>query len=149
MHLSPSTRVRFFGLCIAALACGAQGCVHRRMTIESNPAGALVLLDGKEVGYTPVSADFTYYGTREVTLIKDGYETQTYPATLKTPWYQRIPLDFFSDNLLPYQITNRHRFTYQMQPKASRLDPGGDHPHSDQNLLDRGNAFRSESVLSK
>jgi len=83
----------------------------------------------------------SYYGTREVTLIKDGFETQTYPAVLKTPWYQWIPLDFFSDNLMPYQVTNRHRFTYQMQPK----DPIRD---SDQNLLQRGDAFRSESQLS-
>lgn len=119
----------------------APGCVHRRMTIDSNPVGALVLLDGKEIGYTPVSHDFIYYGTREVTLIKDGFETQTYPAVLKTPCYQWIPLDFFSDNLMPYQVTNRHRFTYQMQPK----DPIRD---SDQNLLQRGDAFRSESQLS-
>ena len=50
------------------IACAASGCVSRRMTIHSNPPGALVLLDGKEIGYTPCSADFLYYGTREVTL---------------------------------------------------------------------------------
>lgn len=111
------------------------------MTIESNPAGALVLLDGKEVGYTPVSADFTYYGTREVTLIKDGYQTQTFPARLQTPWYQHIPLDFFSDNFSPHQVTNRHRFQYQLMPR----DPLED---TDESLLNRGNAFRSEALVS-
>jgi len=99
------------------------------------------MLDGKEIGYTPVSHDFIYYGTREVTLIKDGYQTQTFPAELRAPWYQHIPLDFFSDNLLPYQITNRHRFTYQLQPKNPLRD-------SDESLLERGNSFRSESLLN-
>jgi hypothetical protein len=128
-------------VCAAALLAVQPGCVHRRMTIESNPAGALVMLDGQEVGYTPVSVDFTYYGTREVTLIKDGYETRTFPATLQTPWYQYFPLDFFSDNFSPTQITNRHRFVYELQP--SRLNLG-----TEQELLDRGNSFRSEALVS-
>ena len=115
------------------------GCVHRRMAIESNPVGALVLLDGEEIGYTPISADFTYYGTREVTLVKDGYETQTFSATLQTPWYQRFPLDFFSDNFSPKSITNRHRFFYQLQPK--RVDWG-----STEDLRQRGDSFRSEAL---
>ena len=53
------------------------GCVSRRMMVYSDPPGALVLLEGQEVGYTPVAVDFLYYGTRELTLIKDGYETKT------------------------------------------------------------------------
>ena len=48
------------------------GCMHRRMTIRSNPPGARVLLEGEEKGFTPYSMDFTYYGTREITLVKPG-----------------------------------------------------------------------------
>jgi hypothetical protein len=121
------------------------GCVHRRMTIESNPAGALVLLDGKEIGYTPVSVDFTYYGTREVTLIKDEYETRTFPATLKTPWYQVVPLDFLSDNFSPTQITNRHRFMYELTRKDELQFLKQD---TETELLNRGNSFRSEALVS-
>lgn len=112
------------------------------MTIESNPVGALVLLDGKEVGYTPVSVDFTYYGTREVTLIKDGFETRTFPAKLQTPWYQYIPLDFFSDNLNPFPVTDRQRFQYQLAPRNETNDTG-------ENLLNRGNAIRSEALIGR
>ncbi|HQZ69135.1 MAG TPA: PEGA domain-containing protein, partial [Planctomycetaceae bacterium] len=50
------------------------GCVHRRVTINSNPSGALVKVDGRDIGYTPASFDFTWYGTREVQLLRDGYE---------------------------------------------------------------------------
>ncbi len=117
------------------------GCVHRRMTVESNPAGALVVVDGEEVGLTPVSLDFTYYGTRDVTLIKDGYQTKTVAAKLRTPWYQVPPLDFISDNFLPYQVTNRHRFRVDLQPRHP-----ADANHDD--LLNRGNSFRTRALVS-
>ena len=55
----------------------APGCVQRRMTIRSNPPGALVYVDDYELGTTPVSHDFVYYGTRNIKLVKDGYETLT------------------------------------------------------------------------
>jgi len=138
----PALTTRFsLAFSLLTLCALGPGCVHRRMTIESNPAGALVLVDGKEIGYTPVSMDFTYYGTREVTLIKDGFETQTFPAKLRTPWYQHIPLDFFSDNLSPVPITNRQRFQYQLTPRNLSRD-------TDETLLNRGNAFRSEALVS-
>lgn len=139
--MAPSRIDRLMLLALAIAAAGT-GCVHRRMTIESNPAGALVMVDGKEVGYTPVSVDFTYYGTREVTLIKDGYRTRTVPATLSTPWYQVFPLEFFTDNFLPYQVTNRHRFQYELQP-VTPADTNTDE------LLNRGNAFRSQALMSQ
>ena len=78
----------------ASLLLSQTGCVHRRVTINSNPAGALVRIDGKDIGYTPASMDYTWYGTREVQLLKDGYETQTQLIDISAPWYQRFPLDF-------------------------------------------------------
>jgi hypothetical protein len=114
------------------------GCVSRRMTIVSNPPGALVLLEGKEVGYTPVAVDFTYYGTRELTLIKDGYETLTVLQPVPAPWYQWPIVEFFADNLTPGHITDRRQFAYQLQPQ--RMVPN-------QELLGRGEMLRGESRL--
>lgn len=114
------------------------GCMHRRMTIQSSPPGALVLLDGEELGYTPVSTDFTYYGTRQVKLIKDGYETLTIDQRVGAPWYQRFPLDFFSDNLAGSKHRDRRYYSYQMQPKTQVPSP---------NLIDRANGLRSESMM--
>ena len=51
------------------------GCVRRRMTIRSDPPGAVVFVDERRIGVTPVSTNFTYYGTRNVQLVKDGHET--------------------------------------------------------------------------
>jgi len=106
-------------LVISALACAVfSGCVHRRMTVRTNPPGARVFAEGKEVGFTPVSLDFTYYGTREITLVKDGYETKTVYPKLKTPWYQYLPFEFVTDNLSPVKINNRHEFLYSLQPQS-------------------------------
>jgi hypothetical protein len=116
---------------ITAWACwlltAGTGCLYRRMTIHSDPPGALVMLEGEEVGYTPCSVDFTYYGTREITLIKDGYETLTVMQKVRTPWYQYTPVEFFTDNLLLSRQTDRHAFTYRMRrqevvPTAELLD---------------------------
>ena len=125
-------------LLFAALAiCLQSGCVHRRVTINSNPAGALVRIDGKDVGYTPASVDYTWYGTREVQLVKDGFETQTQLINIAPPWYQRFPLDFVSDNLLGTHIRDQRRFDLQMQPKQ---------PEVSSDVIQRGRSLRSEAV---
>ena len=85
-------------------------------------------------------SDFTYYATREITLTKDGYETQTVMQKVKTPWYQVFPLDAVSDNLLPFEVTNRHDFTYQLQPKV--VVPT-------EELLNRGNMLRNETQIGQ
>ena len=123
-------------LILSILCLNLCGCMFRRMTVRSDPPGAMVLVDGKEVGYTPMTMDFTYYGTREIQLIKAGYETRTIMQKVSTPWYQVVPLDFFTDNLLPVKVTNRHDFTYGLQPQ--QFVPN-------QELLDRAWQLRSES----
>jgi len=121
---------------LGAIPCALTGCVSRRMTIASNPPGALVLVEGREVGYTPVSLDFTYYGTREFTLIKDGFETLTVQQPVRPPWYQWPVIEFFADNFTPGHVTDRHQFAYQMQ--AQRQVPN-------QELLGRGEMLRGEA----
>ena len=113
------------------------GCVHRRMTIQTNPPGALVKVDGKDVGYSPTSIDFTWYGQREVQVMKDGYQTQTQIVSLDAPWYQKFPLDFVSDNFLGTHVRDHRRFTIQMQPWKTETSS---------NVIQRGRSLRSEAV---
>ena len=82
----------------------ATGCVQRRLTVRSNPPGALVYVDNHEIGTTPVSTDFIYYGTRQIRLVKDGYETITLLQPVSAPWYQYFPIDFFAENVVPGEI---------------------------------------------
>ncbi len=108
------------------------------MTIRSNPPGARVFLEDKEIGFTPVSTDFTYYGTREITLVKDGYETATIYQPVKKPWYQYLPFAFCADNLSPVKINNRHEFNYQLQPQ--RIVPNDE-------ILGRGWELRNAAQI--
>lgn len=100
-----------------ALPLALGGCVERRMTIRSNPPGALVYVDDNEIGTTPVSVNFTYYGTRKIRLVKDGYETLTVMQSFSPPWYQYVPLDFLSENFVPGKITDRRMLDYQLLPQ--------------------------------
>ena len=103
-------------LAIAALLANTAGCVERRMTIRSNPDGAMVYVDDYPIGTTPVSTSYTYYGTRKIRLVKDGYETLTVYQPMPTPWYQWCGIDFFSENVWPWEIRDERSFTYQMCP---------------------------------
>src|SRR2546423_9240961 len=88
-------------LCLAALCLVRTGCVRRRLTVRTNPPGAQVFVDDQEIGTTPCSASYVYYGTRKITLVKDGYRTETVYQKFYPPWYQLPPLDFATENLLP------------------------------------------------
>jgi hypothetical protein len=92
------------------------GCVQRRLTIRSNPPGARVYVGDEEIGTTPVSTDFVYYGTRKIRLVKDGYETMVINQPIPAPWYQIPPLDFVSENLVPGEIRDERVVNFQLVP---------------------------------
>jgi len=121
-------------LLIVAIAASLSGCVRRRMTITSNPPGAVVLVDKVEVGRTPVSVDFTYYATREIKLIADGYETLTVNQPFAVPWYEYPVIDFFSENVVPWEIRDEHVLSYNLTPQV--VVPT-------EQLLDRANEIRN------
>jgi hypothetical protein len=104
-------------IALAATCIASSGCVSRRMTIRTNPPGALVYIDDYEIGVTPVSTDFVYYGTRKIRLVKDGFETMTIYQRIPPPWYQYIGIDFVSENLYPAEIRDERSFDFQLVPQ--------------------------------
>jgi len=126
MHESarlPETRLirrpRRLPAAIAICLVAAVGCVQRRMTIRSDPPGALVYVDDYKIGTTPVSTDFVYYGTRKIRLVKDGYETLTVRQPFPLPWYEVFPLDFVTENLWPAEIRDERVVDLSMSPAAA------------------------------
>lgn len=101
---------------VVLCACSG-GCVQRRMTVRTNPPGALLYVDDYEIGVTPVSTDFIYYGTRKIRLVKDGYETLTVMQPIPSPWYEYPLLDFVSENFVPGQIRDQRVLDFQMKPQ--------------------------------
>jgi hypothetical protein len=115
---APTRRLRLGLVLWLVVACaGGAGCVQRRLTIRSNPPGALVYVDDYQVGTTPVSTDFIYYGNRKVRLVKSGYETLTVIQPIPAPWYQYPVIDFVSENLVPGEIRDERVVEYQLQPQ--------------------------------
>ena len=100
-----------------SLLLGGEGCVRRRLTVRTAPAGATLYVDDQPIGETPVSTPFTYYGTRKIQLVKDNFETLTVKQTFDPPWYQYPPLDFFSENLWPWEIRDERVVDFQMIPQ--------------------------------
>jgi PEGA domain-containing protein len=98
-----------------------------------------VYVDNYPIGTTPVSTNFTHYGTRSIRLVKGGFETQTAEERIAAPWYEVPPLDFVSENLVPGEIRDHRTFDYQMHPQMvvpSNL------------LLDRAEDLRSRAGTS-
>ena len=93
------------------------GCVRRRLTIRTNPPGAVAYLDNVELGKTPISRNFDYYGVREIKLIKEGYEPHTEMIRLRAPWYQWVGFDFVSEVLIPGTITDERPYTITLKPQ--------------------------------
>lgn len=82
-------------ICAGALAMA--GCqVQRTIHIKSQPSGALVRLNDQEVGRTPVSVPFVFYGTYSVRLAKDGYQTVWTEKKTKQPFWDFPGIDIFA-----------------------------------------------------
>jgi hypothetical protein len=94
----------------------ATGCgVHRTLTVKSYPEGALVYLNGLEVGRTPVQHDFVWYGTYDVELRKDGYQTLKTRGKVFAPWWQWVPIDLFAE-LVPFHLHDQQKLSYRLDP---------------------------------
>src|SRR6476619_8625211 len=129
--------VLFAALMVMAYALPADATVRRRLNVNSNPPGALVYVDNQQIGTTPCSVDFIYYGTREIRLIKPGFETLTINQPIPTPWYEYIPLDFVSENLIAMKIRDNRTLTYNLSPQLMVPTP---------ELINRADQLRQETL---
>jgi len=102
----------------------AGGCgVERTLQIESNPPGALVHLNGEEVGRTPMRKAFVWYGTYDVQLRKESYRTLDAETKVWAPWWQIPPIDLVAE-LIPLPLQDNHVVSYRMNPVTERqTDP--------------------------
>ena len=106
-----------FGLVI--VVCGAMlltGCVERKLTIVTEPQEAVVWLNDEEIGVTPVTVNFNWYGDYNIRIEKPGYEILNTHQLLERPAHDRFPLDFFAEVLWPGTIEDSYTWTFQMEP---------------------------------
>jgi len=95
------------------------GCTSRAIVVTSEPPGALVTLNGVEVGRTPLEVGFRYYGQYDLRLRKDGYEPLAAAPWANPPWYEYPPLDLV---LLPVPLRTTVRWHYDLVPASIEQD---------------------------
>lgn len=106
--------------CLAALCLAGillAGCVERTLTINTEPQGAVVVLNDQEIGVSPVTVPFNWYGDYWVRATRDGYETLNTHRRLRAPLYDHPPLDFFAQILWPGRIVDAYEWTFDLSPK--------------------------------
>ncbi|BAV34238.1 hypothetical protein SCL_1947 [Sulfuricaulis limicola] len=73
-------------LSVAALSTGCASIIKgtdQVLTINSEPDGALVSIDGISIGVTPLSTKVKKNSASVITIKKDGYKVQTMPLDKK------------------------------------------------------------------
>lgn len=121
------------GLCVLF---AASGCVRRRLAVRTNPPGAVVSVDNQVIGTSPAASSFTYYGTREITIEKEGYRTEKIRRRINPPWYQYPGLDFITETLVPWEIRDERIIDVELVPQT--LEPTED-------VLMRADELRGQS----
>jgi hypothetical protein len=120
-----STRNLLAVLFVSGLtACVLPGCVERKLTFGSAPSGAIVTLNDEEVGRTPVSVPFTWYGDYDIKLrlAKDvgtdekpdirHYYLHTHERAM-APWFQWIGIDLVTE-LLPIPFKDEKFWAFEV-----------------------------------
>lgn len=116
-------------------AAAAAGCVRREIEVTSTPPGALLTLNGREVGRTPARLQFTFDGTYDVRLRLAGYESVQGKGTTDMPAWDFIGADLVAE-IVPGDFERRERWHFDLVPEH----------HAEVGLLDRARAAR-RSVL--
>ena len=127
------------GWVIALLATGSLwlgGCVDRELTLRTEPAGAIAVVSGVEVGRTPVTIDFTFYGDYEVIYRKAGYETLKTHVDLDPPPYQWPVIEFFAE-ISHKRFVDRRETLHLLTPTQAV---------SDEQLIQQAKELRKETL---
>lgn len=91
------------------------GCLERTVTITSTPPGAVVWLNDVEVGRTPVTTGFTFYGVYDVRLRREGFEPVVTTREAAAPIYEYPPVDFVAE-AVPARIRTRLVWDFELVP---------------------------------
>lgn len=113
---------RSFRVACGVLLVVTTGCVHRSLTIRTEPPGASVYVNDDFKGETPLTYDFVWYGWHRVLLRKDGFQRIDDRKQMRAPLYLWIPLDLVME-LLPLPIRDRREWSYTLTPAPTMATP--------------------------
>jgi len=77
----------------------------------------MVMLNDEEIGISPVTASFNWYGDYNITISKPGFQTLHTHRKLASPWYDHFPIDFFAQILYPGRIVDYYEWSFELAPQ--------------------------------
>lgn len=95
---------------------GLTGCVERTLTVRTQPEDAVIYLNDEEIGTSPTTVSFQWYGDYNIRITKEGYQTLKTHQELKAPLHDFFPFDFFAQVLWPGQIKDNYEWTFDLEP---------------------------------
>jgi hypothetical protein len=116
MERKAMKRLGALGWLVVAAAAGS-GCVERTIKVNTSPSDATVVLNDEQIGQSPVTVAFQWYGDYNVRISKEGYETLATHRAIEAPWYDAFPFDFFAEVFWPGRIVDRYEWTFDLQPR--------------------------------
>jgi hypothetical protein len=124
------------GAVVAAALLG--GCLKKTIQVTSEPEGALVWINDVEVGRTPLETEFTFYGTYDVRVRREGYEPLITHESADSPVYAVPPLDLVTE-AAPFKVENLIRWHYVLTPVAEAREGKGE---AEAGMVGRANELR-------
>ncbi len=98
-----------------------------------------MFLNDREIGRSPATVEFTWYGDYDVIYRLEGYETAKTNAVINPPLYQVFPFDFFAEVVWPGELHDYHDIpTQELTPLQL--------PDRDE-LIERAREFRDRALF--
>ena len=112
--LGPRVALACAAIALTALALTA-GCVRREIEVTSTPPGALLTLNGREIGRTPTRIEFTFDGTYDVRLKLAGYESVAGSGDSDMPVWDFMGADLVAE-IVPTDIHRLEHWHFELVP---------------------------------
>lgn len=119
---------RIVGWLLAGTVLAGVGCVRRTIEITSTPPDALVWVNTREVGRTPVTFEFTFDGVYDVRLRRDGFAPLVTSASTDPPLWDLPGFDFLAE-IMPLEFERSVHWHFDLEPividPAARIQRAG------------------------
>jgi len=97
-------------------------CVERRLFIKTDPPGAIVRVNGREVGRSPAEWRFDQYGEVLVEAELDRHQAVQRVVSLKAPAREWVLGGFFTDVLWPGTIHDDREVVLKLERVKKRSE---------------------------
>ena len=106
---------------VGAMFASAPGCVRRVVEITSDPDGAVVWMNDREVGSTPCEVEILHYGEYDVRVEKPGWEPVMTGRSAKAPIWDLPGPDLVAE-LVPAELESRNVWHFRLVVESDDAD---------------------------